>query len=104
MPGLAANQALIAIGRTGAQLFGNIASILWLAIGGAIGLATGNIMLLVAIVGTVEVPNLACFLWSLRRDNLIDWREEAYGPAMAVAGVLVGMGLSWVGLHLIAHI
>ena len=104
MPGLAAKQALIAIGRTGAQLIGNIASILWLAIGGAIGLATGNIMLLVAIVGTVEVPNLICFLWSMRRDDLLDWREEAYGPAAAVAGVLAGAGLSWVGLHLIGHI
>lgn len=94
MPSLSAKQALIAVGRTGAQLIGNIASIVWLAIGGVIGLATGHILLLVAIVGTVEVPNLLCFLWSMRRERLLDWREELLGPVSMVAGVGLGAALS----------
>jgi len=102
MPGLSAKQALIAVGRTGAQLIGNIACILWLAIGGTIGLLTGNIMLLVAIVGTVEVPNLICFLWSMRREGLINWREEALGPVAMLAGAAMGWALSWCGTALLA--
>jgi O-antigen/teichoic acid export membrane protein len=104
MPSLAAKQALIAIGRTGAQLIGNIASILWLAIGGAVGLYTGNIMLLVAIVGTVEVPNLLCFLWSMRRDHMLDTKQELLGLAVTAAGVAVGWGLNFAGMRLIAHL
>ncbi|MBW8745212.1 MAG: oligosaccharide flippase family protein [Sphingomonas sp.] len=98
MPSLSAKQALIAVGRTGAQLIGNIASILWLAIGGAVGLLTGKIMLLVAIVGTVEVPNLICFLWSMRREGLINWREEALGPLAMATGAAAGAGLSWAAM------
>ena len=98
MPSLSAKQALIAIGRTGAQLFANIFSITWLAIGGLIGLMTGHIMLLVAIVGTLEVPNLACFLWVMRREKLVDWREEAFGPAAMVGGVAVGSAISWAAM------
>jgi len=94
MPGLSAKQALIAVGRTGAQLIGNVASILWLAIGGAVGLATGNIMLLVAIVGTVEVPNFLCFMWSMRREGLVNWTEEGLGLAAIVAGAAGGWALN----------
>lgn len=101
LPSLSAKQALIAVGRTGAQLIGNIASVIWLAIGGAVGLATGNIMLLVAIVGTVEVPNLLCFLWSMRREGLLDWREEALGPGAMGAGIALGAAVSWAGAALL---
>jgi len=101
MPNLAAKQALIAIGRTGAQLIGNIAAVLWLAIGGTVGLISGNVMLLVAIVGTVEVPNLLCFLWSLRRDGLLSLRQEALGIAAVLAGCGAGYAIGHVGLHLI---
>jgi len=101
MPGLSAKQALIAVGRTGAQLIGNVACVVWLAIGGAIGLLTGNIMLLVAIVGTVEVPNLLCFLWSMRREGLVNWREEALGPTAMLAGAGVGWLVSCGGMLLL---
>jgi len=94
MSSLSAKQALIAVGRTGAQLIGNVASIIWLAIGGIIGLATGHILLLVAIVGTVEVPNLVCLLWSMHRERLLDWRQELLGPVAMAAGTAFGAAVS----------
>ena len=101
LPSLSSKQALIAVGRTGAQLIGNIASIIWLAIGGLIGLLTGNILLLVAVVGTVEVPNLLCFLWSMRREKLLNLRQELLGLGAVLAGAVVGSGLNWVGLLIV---
>ena len=98
MPSLAAKQVLIAIGRTSEQLIGNIACIVWLAVGGAVGLATGNILLLVAIVGTVEVPNLICFLYSLQRRHLVVWHEEAYGVAALLAGGALGYAVNLAGM------
>lgn len=101
MPSLSANQALIAIGRTQSTLFANIFRVAWLAIGGAVGLATGNIMLLVAIVGTVEVPGIICFWFNLWRAKLLNVKEEAYGLAAAAGGVGVGFAVSAVGMRLI---
>jgi len=101
MPGLSAKQALIAVGRTGAQLIGNIACIVWLAIGGAIGLATGNILLLVAIVGTVELPNFLCFMWSMRREGLVNWAEEGLGLAAILMGAAAGWAVNLAGMAVV---
>jgi O-antigen/teichoic acid export membrane protein len=90
MPSYCANQVLIAIGRTKSMLIANIFRISWLAAGGAFCLATDNIMLLVAVVGTVEVPGLLCFLFNLRRAKLLNVREELYG--FAVGGLGIGIG------------
>jgi O-antigen/teichoic acid export membrane protein len=103
MPSMAAKQVLIAIGRTSEQLLGNIACILWLAVGGAVGLATGNILLLVAIVGTVEVPVVVCFLYSLRRRHLLVWREEGYGVAALLGGVALGYAVNLAGMAMAGH-
>jgi O-antigen/teichoic acid export membrane protein len=101
MPSLAADQALIALGRTRSTLFSNVFRIIWLAIGGAVGIATGNIMLLVAIVGTVEVPGIISSWFNLWRADLLNVKEEAYGLVSAAAGVLVGFGVSEAGLKLL---
>lgn len=93
MPSLAANMALFALGRTRSTLIANIFRFAWLAIGVPIGLATGDILLLVAIVGTAEVPGLLCFWWNLRRAGLLDLREEGYGlAAMALGGAIGAAG------------
>jgi O-antigen/teichoic acid export membrane protein len=101
MPSLAADQALIALGRTRSTLFSNVFRIIWLAIGGAVGIATGNIMLLVAIVGTVEIPGIISSWFNLWRADLLNVKEEAYGLAAAAAGILVGIGVSQAGLTLL---
>ena len=82
----AANEVLIAAGLMRATLMANICRVIWLAAGGAVGLWTGNIMLLVAIVGTVELPGMICYWWYLYRAHLLDLREEGYGLAVGAAG------------------
>lgn len=94
MPSLAANQALIAIGRTRSTLIANVFRVTWLAAGGALALANGNIMVLVAVVGTVEVPGILCFWFNLRRARLLDVRQESYGLAAAALGLVVGYAVS----------
>jgi O-antigen/teichoic acid export membrane protein len=91
MSSLPANEAMIAVGRMRATFFANVCRVIWLAIGGGIGLWTGNIMLLVAIVGTVEVPGMLCYWLFLRQSKLLSLREEGYGLAAGAAGI----GLGW---------
>jgi O-antigen/teichoic acid export membrane protein len=90
MSSLPANEVLIACGRMRATFIANVFRITWLAIGGALGLWTGNIMLLVAIVGTVEVPGMLSYWFFLRRERLLNLREEGYGLGMAGAGIALG--------------
>jgi O-antigen/teichoic acid export membrane protein len=82
----AANEVLIAAGKMRATFLANMCRVIWLAIGGGIGLWTGNIMLLVAIVGTVEIPGMLCYWWFLHRAKLLNLREESYGLAAGAAG------------------
>ena len=91
MSSLPANEAMIAVGRMRATFFANVCRVIWLAIGGGIGLWTGNIMLLVAIVGTVELPGMLCYWLFLRQSKLLSLREEGYGLAAGAAGI----GLGW---------
>ncbi|WP_420142577.1 oligosaccharide flippase family protein [Sphingomonas sp.] len=93
MPSYVANQVLMALGHTKSMLVSNIFRIVWLVVGGAIGLVTGDVMLLVAVVGTVELPGLLCFLFNLRRVGLLSIREEAYGFAAGALGGAIGWGL-----------
>jgi lipopolysaccharide exporter len=88
------NEVLIAAGRMKATLVANICRLIWLAIGGGIGLWTGKIMLLVAIVGTVEVPGMLCYWLFLHRAKLLNLREEGYGLAAGACGIGLGILLS----------
>lgn len=88
---LSANEALIACGRMRATFIANLCRVAWLAIGGGVGLWIHDIMLLVAIVGTVEVPGMLCYWFFLRRERLLDLRQEALGLASGASGV----GLGW---------
>jgi O-antigen/teichoic acid export membrane protein len=90
----AANEVLIAAGRMRATFLANMCRVIWLAVGGGIGLWTGNIMLLVAIVGTVEIPGMLCYWWFLHRAKLLNLREESYGLAAGAAGAGLAFLLS----------
>jgi len=90
----AANEVLIATGRMRATFFANCCRVIWLAIGGTIGLITGKIMLLVAIVGTVEIPGMLCYWAFLHRAKLLKLREEAYGLIVVAAGAGIGLLVS----------
>jgi O-antigen/teichoic acid export membrane protein len=103
MPSLAANQALIAIGRTRSTLFANVFRVIWLVIGGGVALWMDNIMLLVATVGTIEVPGILCFWFNLWRAKLLNVVEEGYGLAAAGVGLGVGFGVSQVAMRMFVN-
>ena len=90
----AANEVLIAAGHMRATFIANVCRVVWLAIGGGIGLWTGNIMLLVAVVGTVELPGMLCYWIFLRRAGLLKLREEGYGLAAGACGIGLGLLVS----------
>jgi O-antigen/teichoic acid export membrane protein len=98
LPVVAATQVLVTIGRTRAPLIANVARIVWLTAAAALGIATGKIMLLIAMVGTIEVPGLICLWIGLYREKLLDLREESYG---LLAAVLCGVAAHYVssGIH-----
>jgi len=100
----AANEVLIALGQMRATFFANVCRVVWLLIGGGIGLATGKIMLLVAIVGTVEVPGMLCYWVFLYRQNLLNLREEGYGLAAGACGAGLGLLVSTAALSLFPHL
>jgi len=82
----AANEVLIAAGQMRATFLANLCRVVWLVIGGVVALWTGKIMLLVAFVGTVELPGMLCYWWFLHRNRLLDLREESYGLAAGATG------------------
>ena len=96
----AANEVLIATGKMRATFFANCCRVAWLAIGGTIGLITGKIMLLVAIVGTVEIPGMLCYWAFLHQAKLLKLREEAYGLIVVAAGAGIGLLVSTTMLNL----
>ncbi|HMI18584.1 MAG TPA: oligosaccharide flippase family protein [Sphingomonas sp.] len=100
MSSLAANEVMVATGRMNVTFLANVFRVAWLAIGGGIGLWTGNIMLLVAMVGTTELPGMICYWWFLHRAHLLDLREEAYGLAAGGTGAGLGWLLAMTVLHL----
>jgi O-antigen/teichoic acid export membrane protein len=95
MPALSADQGLLALGVTRPQLIANIIRFCWLLIGGTIAVSTGDVMPLVVMIGTIEVPALSYLWWELKRVGLFSLREESYG--------LVGSALSTVVGVVIAH-
>lgn len=96
----AANEMLIAVGQMRATFFANVCRVIWLVIGGAIGLMTGKVMLLVAIVGTVEIPGMLCYWIFLYRQHLLNLREEGYGLAAGACGLGLGLLVSTTVLNL----
>jgi O-antigen/teichoic acid export membrane protein len=100
----AANEMLIAVGQMRATFFANVCRVVWLVIGGAIGLVTGKIMLLVAIVGTVEIPGMLCYWGFLHRQGLLNLREEGYGLAAGACGAGVGLLVSTTVLSLFPNL
>jgi lipopolysaccharide exporter len=86
MPVLSADQGLLALGVTRSPLIANIIRFCWLLIGGTIAFVTGQVMPLVVIIGTIEVPALLYLWWELKQVGLLDLREESYG---LVGGVLL---------------
>jgi len=83
-------QGLIAHGETRTTLTANICGASWLLIGGVSAIAIGNIMLLVAVVGTVQLPTVLSYWWSLRRIGVLNLRRESYGLAAIAAGATLG--------------
>jgi lipopolysaccharide exporter len=95
MANMSAQQGLVALGNTRTTLTANIWATSWLLIGGGIALLLHNIMLLVAVVGTVEVAAMLSYFRSLKRERILNLREEALGPV----AMLLGAGAGWLFAH-----
>lgn len=91
MNNTAAEQAMIAIGRTGAPFQMNLARLGWLAIGGAGGFAAAGPVGLIWAAGTVEVAALLYSWLLLARIGVLRLREEIV--ALGFGGVGVASGL-----------
>jgi lipopolysaccharide exporter len=95
MANMASQQALVALGNTKTTLTANVWATTWLLVGGGVALLLHNIILLVTVVGTVEVAAMLSYFRSLRREQILNLREEALGWGMMVAGA----GVGWVIAH-----
>jgi O-antigen/teichoic acid export membrane protein len=100
MPVLSTEQGLLALGVTRPLLIATIIRFCWLAIGGAVALVSGNIMPLIVIVGTIEVPTLLYLWWQLRQVGLFDLREESYGLVGVALFAAIGAAIADATLRL----
>lgn len=101
---LAAKWALIALGNTRSSLFANICAASWLLVGGAVCLWLGNILLLVAVVGTSELPALAYYWLCLRREHILKVRSELTELGCGIVGFALGWAVATATLRLFPHI
>ncbi|WP_174275115.1 oligosaccharide flippase family protein [Sphingomonas bacterium] len=100
-PNNAAEEALVASGRTRWTLYANIARIGWLGTMGIAALLAHQVMLLVAVVGTVEVAAMLVYWEGLRRLRLLNLWQEGLGFAAGAGGLALGAIVSRIGFALI---
>jgi O-antigen/teichoic acid export membrane protein len=93
MNNVAADQAMVAMGRTKVTLHINIARFAWLALAGAAGFAAFGPFGLIWAVGTMEVAAMLYCWWSLRAVGVLRLGQEALGLGAGVVGVAVGMAV-----------
>jgi O-antigen/teichoic acid export membrane protein len=104
MPNLAATQLLTAAGNLKPLVQANVVRVLWLAIGIPIGFYLGGTLGVVASVGLIEVPALI-FNWVLlRRQGVLDLREEVSTLTLIPAGAAVGYLVARAILYLAPHL
>jgi O-antigen/teichoic acid export membrane protein len=94
----ASEEVLIAAGKLRATLNVNIVRIAYLVVGVGVAIVYGNTLILVAVFGFVEVAAMANYWYSLRKEGLFDWREEATGLLAAGGGAAVGYAVAQLGL------
>ena len=99
LPVLAANEVLVAIGRTKAVPATNLFRIFWLVIAGAVALWTGEVMVIVIIVALVEVPALLWYWYILAQEKLLSLREESYPFLAGIAGLAAGYAIAVFGMQ-----
>ncbi|UAK24314.1 oligosaccharide flippase family protein [Sphingomonas nostoxanthinifaciens] len=102
MPNLAAHEVIVALGKTSTSLAANVFRITWLIVGGAVGLYLGDIMFLVVVVATDEVPATLWYWFNLSREGLMDLKEEIAPFAIGLGGLGLGWAVAKVGL-LVVH-
>lgn len=93
MNNLAADQAMVAMGRTKVTMHINIARFAWLGGVGAIGFALFGPIGLIWAVGTIEVAAMLYCWWSLRGVGVLRIGEELIGLGAGGAGVAIGTAL-----------
>lgn len=88
----AAEEAMVATGRTRWTLYANMARVTWLVAGGTTAVIRGEPALLVAVVGLVEAAAAGCWWYGLARIGVLRVRQEALGIGAALGGAALGYG------------
>jgi O-antigen/teichoic acid export membrane protein len=91
---VAASQFMTAKGDIKSTVHVNFARLAWFAVAIPIGYFTFGAFGVVVAVGFVEVPALALSWMVLRRDGLLNLREEALFVSAIIGGALAAYGVS----------
>jgi lipopolysaccharide exporter len=84
-----------AIGKVKTTFYANIARLIWLGTVGTIGFLKFHAIGLIAAVGLIEVPALVYGWYVLRRDGILNWREEFAYLGIATASATLFGGVSY---------
>ena len=98
---IAAEEALIAVGRVRATLYANATRMIWMIASVCAAVLTHQAMLIVAGIGSIEVPAMLLYWLYLRRLDLFDFREELLGLLAGGAGAIAGLFLADIALFFI---
>jgi O-antigen/teichoic acid export membrane protein len=82
----------------------NVIRLAWLSTGALFALPSGNSLLLVITIGSVEVPAYAYGVWRLVRTHVLWWTRELALIAVIGLGVGAGSVASYVGRIVLPHI
>ncbi|HEV2593862.1 MAG TPA: oligosaccharide flippase family protein [Sphingomicrobium sp.] len=94
----------VAKGRPRISVEMNIIRLTWLAVGAFLGLMSGNSMVLVITIGSVQVPAYGYGVWRLARTHLVSWSRELSLVLVIVMGGAAGRIASYVGEIILRHI
>jgi O-antigen/teichoic acid export membrane protein len=103
LPVLAANEMLVALGRTRSVPATNLFRIAWLGAAGAFAFVSGHVMWIVIVVGFSEVPALLWYWFVLRQEKLLSLRRESYGFLAGAVGFAFGFALVEIWSRLIGR-
>jgi len=87
-------EVLIAAQNIRATFFTNASRTVWLLCGIALAIYLGQTIMIVATIGTIEVPALLVNWLNLYRVKLLDLKEEALGGVVGLAGVASGFAMA----------
>jgi hypothetical protein len=94
---------MTAIGHIKVTLYLNVLRVIWLIIAAPFGYWIHGALGIIFVVGLLEVPALAySWVW-LRKVGILNMRNEINFLAVLCGGVIIGIAVSRLGLHLLGR-